>query len=63
MTPRLYGLFERQGGKWVRLYPTRAYTKAQAVRVFQSALLDGALGAAPSRCLKPVGHAPEQSES
>jgi hypothetical protein len=41
MTRRLYGLFEKIDGKWVRLHPTMGYTKETAVRVFQGALLDG----------------------
>jgi hypothetical protein len=41
---RLYGLFEKQNDKWVRLYPDMAYTKSSAVRVFQNALLAGAFG-------------------
>ena len=40
---RMYGLFEQQGwkedAKWVRLYPTVAYRKDVAVRLFQNALL------------------------
>jgi hypothetical protein len=60
---RLYGLFERQGGKWVRLHPTIALPKQQAVRLFQGALLDGALGAAPERSLRPVGHQQHAGES
>ena len=51
---RLYGLFEMQNGRWVRLYPSLAYPKATAVRLFQSALLAGAFGAAPERRLKVV---------
>ena len=41
MEKRYYGLFERREGKWVRMYPDRAYHKQTAVRLFQSALLDG----------------------
>jgi hypothetical protein len=44
MSKRLYGLFERQDGRWVRLMPTLEYTKALAVRVFQSELLAPAIG-------------------
>lgn len=36
---RLYGLFERQGLKWVRLHQGLAFNKSVAVRTFQSALL------------------------
>lgn len=36
---RLYGLFENQGGQWVRLFPAIAYKKSVAVRLFQNALL------------------------
>ncbi len=38
--PRLYSLFEKIDGRWVR-QSTASYHKASAVRVFQSALLDG----------------------
>lgn len=37
---RQYGLFVKTDGKWVRLFPSLSYPKAQAVRVFQSQLLD-----------------------
>ena len=37
--PRLYSLFEKIDGKWVRLYPNLAYPKQQAIRVFQNSLL------------------------
>jgi len=40
---RLYSLFEKQEGKWVRISAT-ALPKAQAIRVFQSALLTPFLG-------------------
>ena len=35
---RLYSLFEKHEGKWVRISAT-ALPKAQAIRVFQNALL------------------------
>ena len=38
-TVRMYGLFEKIDGKWVRLFPSLKYPKAQAVRVFQNMLL------------------------
>jgi len=39
MAKRKYGLFENQNGKWVRIAPTLAFYKPQAVKVFQNALL------------------------
>lgn len=41
MSKRMYGLFERQEGKWVRLFPEHAYPKESAVRLFQTQLLNG----------------------
>jgi hypothetical protein len=41
MVKRKYGLFEKQDGKWVRLFPELAYTKEVAIRVFQTQLIDG----------------------
>jgi len=41
---RLYGLFEKRDGQWVRLAPSLAFTKSKAVKVFQNALLAYALG-------------------
>ncbi len=40
--PKRYGLFATnlETGKRERLFPTLAYPKKQAIRVFQSALLD-----------------------
>lgn len=40
---RLYSLFERQDGKWVRIR-VLAYTKNTAVLIFQNALLAPFLG-------------------
>lgn len=37
---RLYSLFEKTNGKWVRV-TDRAYTKQTAIRVFQDKLLEG----------------------
>lgn len=51
---RQYGLFEKRDGKWVRIHDKLSYPKPQAVRVFQNALLAGAMGEAPERCLKPL---------
>ena len=45
MAARLYSLFERQHGRWVRISPL-AFTKANAVRLYQSLLLTYPLGAA-----------------
>jgi hypothetical protein len=54
MNQRLYGLFERHEGRWIRVEGTGAYPKKVAVRVFQNALLAPFLGIAPhERCLKP----------
>ena len=36
---RQYGLFEQQGGKWIRLLPTLSFKKTAAVRLFQDQLL------------------------
>ena len=56
--PRMYGLFERQDGKWVRLYPEMAYRKDVAVKLFQNALLAGIFGDAEGvlgeRRLRPI---------
>lgn len=41
MANRLYGLFEKQDGKWVRLFPSHAYTKQTAIRLFQTQLING----------------------
>ena len=53
METRRYALFKKVDGKWVR-ESQFAYRKSTAVRVFQGALLDGALGGGPERCLKVV---------
>ena len=56
MNKRTYSCFEKRDGKWVNLFPTAAYTLETARRVFQSHLLDAALGDTPyERRLKPVG--------
>jgi hypothetical protein len=41
MEKRYYGLFEKQAGRWVRLFPELAYRKPTAVRMFQTQLLNG----------------------
>lgn len=41
MAKRMYGLFEKQAGKWVRLFPEHAYPKEAAIRLFQTQLLNG----------------------
>jgi hypothetical protein len=41
MEKRLYGLFEKREGKWVRLFPEHAYRKEAAIRLFQTQLLNG----------------------
>lgn len=54
-TQRMYGLYEKVGSRWQRLYPNLAYPKRQAVRVFQDALLAYSLGAVPNeRRLRPL---------
>jgi len=54
MEKRMYGLFEKQGGKWVRVYPDTAYPKQTAVRIFQNKLLGHVLHGEPERCLKAL---------
>ena len=52
---RLYGLFQLNAeGKWERLLPGVAYRKTEAVKHFQSVLLDGAMGMRAKTCLKPI---------
>lgn len=41
MEKRMYGLFEKQDGKWVRLFPSHAYPKQTAIKLFQTQLIDG----------------------
>jgi len=53
---RLYGLFEKQNGKWERIRDGMAYPKATAIHVFQSALLKPFMVGGPERRLRPVGH-------
>lgn len=54
MAKRMYGLFEKQDGKWVRLYPDMAYPKETAVRLFQNHLLAHFLHGTPERSLRAV---------
>lgn len=49
---RYYSVFEKQGGKWVRITPV-ALRKPMAVYHFQDLLL-GCLEAGTSRSLRPV---------
>lgn len=49
---RMYSLFERRDGKWVRLSPL-ATKKDAAVRLWQTALLATAFGG-PERSLRVV---------
>ena len=51
---RMYGLFEKQGSKWVRLVPTLAFRKKIAVSVFQNMLLNAVFSGGPERRLRPV---------
>lgn len=51
---RLYGLFEKQpDGTWKRVYESLKYPKERAIRLFQTALLDGAFNG-PTRELRPL---------
>lgn len=50
---RLYGLFEKVDGKWVRLCPSCAYKKSLAIRIFQNHLLAGSFEG-KTRALRPV---------
>lgn len=50
---RLYGFFRKVDGKWVRDYDSLAATKERAVRLFQSALLAGAMNG-QSVALRPL---------
>lgn len=53
----LYGLFEKQGNNWVRLFPSLAYYRKTAIGKFQNHLLGSALGySVNERKLKIVGH-------
>ena len=36
---RQYGLFKKEGGKWIRLHPAISAKKSAAVRIFQDAML------------------------
>ena len=40
---RKYGLFKKEGEKWIREYPELAYPKETAIHVFQTHLLAFAL--------------------
>jgi hypothetical protein len=46
MAERMYSLFRRQDGKWVRV-SSNAYPKKTAVRLFQNQLLDSAFTPSP----------------
>jgi hypothetical protein len=50
----MYGLFEKQDGKWVRIYESLEGPKDWAVRIFQNALLASALGDTNERQLRVV---------
>ena len=56
MATRLYGLFEKQDGKWVRLFPSHAYPKQTAVKLFQTALINGFFDG-KVRELRPISEA------
>jgi hypothetical protein len=44
MEKRLYGIFEKVNGQWVRIHEPLAFKKSVAIRVFQNALLAPYLG-------------------
>ena len=46
---KTYGLFRKEGRRWVREYCTLAYPLPQAQQLFQSKLLEG-----PNRQLRPA---------
>lgn len=50
----MYGLFEKQDGRWVRLAPTPAFRKKIAVSVFQNMLLSAVFSGGPERRLRVV---------
>lgn len=50
---RQYGLFEKQDGKWVRLFPNLSFLKSAAARIFQNKLLGGTMEG-KEIALKPV---------
>lgn len=51
---RRYGLFEKQDTKWVRLFPTLAFTKTTAVRLFQDQLLAPYMGGVDGDAVKGI---------
>jgi hypothetical protein len=53
MATRLYSIFQKIDGKWVR-QSELAFGKATAVRVFQNRLLAGAFGELPVVELRPI---------
>jgi hypothetical protein len=58
MKRRMYGLFEKVEGRWVRRFPELAFPKQTAVRFFQNELLAPYLGCGSEvkgiRELRPV---------
>lgn len=50
---RQYGLFEKQDGKWVRIYPQFSALKSRAIVLFQDRLLGGTMEGKET-CLRPV---------
>ncbi len=50
--PRLYSLFTKEGGRYIRLSPF-ALPKPLAVRTFQNSLLNGSMAGSPMY-LRPV---------
>jgi len=59
---RMYGLFEKKDGKWVRLYPELSMVKSAAIKVFQNALLAYAMQDMPERTLRPLNPQPVKDD-
>jgi hypothetical protein len=53
MAKRLYGLFIKENGKWVRQFETVSFSKETAIRVFQNKLLEYSF-AGKNPALRPV---------
>lgn len=52
----LWGLWERRGKRWVRVFSGLAFPRSEAVTRFQNALLEPSLTGGAERRLMPVGH-------
>jgi hypothetical protein len=53
--PQLFGLFERAGNRWLRLYPGLAVCERRAAQIFRIELQDR------RRELRPIGHPDRRS--